>query len=203
MESDSYNSIKKPVEGSFKDRGSKFISKAYPVESEKEIKDILASLRKEFYDARHFCYAYRISPENEKFRSNDDGEPNGTAGKPILNQLLSKELMNTLVVVIRYFGGTKLGVTGLINAYKSATKDALENVTIVKRFIYRQVELKFDYQYMNSVMHLIKEEEIEIVEQKFDMNCVIKIQLKINELEKIIFMLKEIRSVGIEVLKNN
>ena len=165
MEPDSFLTIKGESEGLFKDKGSKFIAKAYPVENEGQVKEILAGLKKEYHDARHHCYAYRINPEDEQFRSNDDGEPSGTAGKPILNQLLSKELMNVMVVVIRYFGGTKLGVSGLINAYKNATIEALNNSSIVKQFIYRQIEIRFDYLLMNSVMRLIKEEDADIVEQ--------------------------------------
>lgn len=203
MDPDSYNTIEKDGEGLFKDRGSKFIARAFPVETEEQVKEILAELRKEYYDARHHCYAYRINPEGEQFRSNDDGEPSGTAGKPILNQLLSKELMNVLVVVIRYFGGTKLGVSGLINAYKTATNEALNNVSIVKRFIYRQIEIRFEYPLMNSVMKLVKEEGVEMLEQNFDLNCVIKIQVKKSGLEKIIFKLEDMREIKFDVLENN
>ena len=203
MEPDSYNTIEKEGEGVFKDRGSKFIARAFPVETEEQVKEILTELRKEYYDARHHCYAYRINPEVEQFRSNDDGEPSGTAGKPILNQLLSKELMNVLVVVIRYFGGTKLGVSGLINAYKSATNEALNNVSIVNRFIYRQIVIRFEYPLMNSVMKLVKEEEIEMLEQNFDINCVIKIQVKKSALDKIIFKLEDMREISFDVLKNS
>lgn len=203
MESDSFFTIKSESLGTYKDRGSKFIAKAYPVESEEQIKEILGLLRKEYYDARHHCYAYRFNAEKEQFRSNDDGEPSGSAGKPILNQLLSKELMNVLVVVIRYFGGTKLGVSGLINAYKTATNDALENTKIIKRFIYRQIEIRYEYPLMNSVMNLVKEEDVEVLEQKFDLNCVIKIQIKKNELEKIISKLEDIRELSFDVLNNS
>jgi len=203
MEPDSYNTIEKESEGVFKDRGSKFIARAFPVETEEQIKEILTLLRKEYYDARHHCYAYRINPEDEQFRSNDDGEPSGTAGKPILNQLLSKELMNILVVVIRYFGGTKLGVSGLIHAYKTATLDAIENSTTVNRFIFRQVVIRFEYPMMNSVMKLVKEEEVEMLEQNFDLNCVIKIQIKKSALEKIIFKLGDMRDISFDVLENS
>ena len=193
MEPDSFLTIKGESEGLFKDKGSKFIAKAYPVENEGQVN----------HDARHHCYAYRINPEDEQFRSNDDGEPSGTAGKPILNQLLSKELMNVMVVVIRYFGGTKLGVSGLINAYKNATIEALNNSSIVKQFIYRQIEIRFDYLLMNSVMRLIKEEDADIVEQNFNLNCVIKIQIKKSGLEKIIFKLQELHEISFDVLKNS
>jgi uncharacterized YigZ family protein len=203
METDSYNTIEQEGEGVFKDRGSKFIARAFPVETEENVKEILTVLKKEYYDARHHCYAYRINPEMEQFRSNDDGEPSGTAGKPILNQLLSKELMNVLVVVTRYFGGTKLGVSGLINAYKSATNEALNNVSIVNRFIYRQIVIHFEYPMINSVMKLVKEEEIEMLEQNFDINCVIKIQVKKSALVKIIFKLQDMREISFDVLENS
>ncbi|HEY9113959.1 MAG TPA: YigZ family protein [Bacteroidales bacterium] len=203
METDSFFTIESECEGSFKDRGSKFIAKVFPVETEEQVKEILTTLRKEYYDARHHCYAYRINPEDEQFRSNDDGEPSGSAGKPILNQLLSKELMNVLVVVIRYFGGTKLGVSGLINAYKTATLDAIENSKIVKRYIFRQIEVRFEYPQMNSVMRFVKEADIEVLDQNFDLNCVIKIQIKKSELEQIIFRLEEMREICFDVLINS
>jgi uncharacterized YigZ family protein len=203
MDKDSFFTIQSESEGNYKERGSKFIAKAYPIESEEQIKEIFSLLRKEYYDARHHCYAYRFNPEDEQFRSNDDGEPSGTAGKPILNQLLSKELMNVLVVVIRYFGGTKLGVSGLINAYKMATIDALEKVKIVKRFVFRQIEIKFEYPMMNSVMRLIKEEDVEVLEQNFDLNCVIKIKIKKSELGKILLKLEELRNISFDVLINS
>lgn len=203
MESDSFLTINSVSEGIFKDKGSKFIAKAFPVESEIQVKEILTLLKREYYDARHHCYAYRFNPEEEQYRSNDDGEPSGTAGKPILNQLYSRELMNVLVVVIRYFGGTKLGVSGLINAYKTAANDALENTIIVQRFIYRLVEVHFEYPLLNSVMRLVKEENLTIVEQDFGLNCVIKIQMKKNDLNKIIFKLNEIRDIRFDVLNNS
>ena len=203
MEPDSFFTIDSAGEGIFKDKGSRFIARAFPVENEEQVKEILVNLKKEYYNARHHCYAFRFNPEEEQFRSNDDGEPSGTAGKPILNQLLSKELMNILVVVVRYFGGTKLGVSGLINAYKCATIDALENTKIVKRFIYRQIEIRFEYPLMNSVMSLVKEEAVEVLEQNFNLNCVIKIRIKKIDLKKIIFKLEELREINFDVLINS
>ena len=130
---DSYKTIVNHSEGFFKDRGSKFISHAYPVKTEEDVKGILAQLRKDYYDARHHCYSYILNPDKSAFRINDDGEPSGSAGKPIHGQLLSYDLTNILVVVIRYFGGTKLGIPGLINAYREATRDALNQTEIIKK----------------------------------------------------------------------
>lgn len=201
--SDSFLTIRSNSEGLYKEKGSKFIARAFPVENEDDVKEVLQKLKKEYYDARHHCYAYRISPEDEKFRSNDDGEPSGSAGKPILNQLLSKELMNVLVVVVRYFGGTKLGVSGLINAYKTATLEALNNADVIKRFLYRQIEIRCTYAHLNSVLRIIKEEDAEILTRDFSLDCVIKIQIKRNDLEKIIFKMNEAREFSFEVLNNS
>ncbi len=170
--------------GIFKDKGSKFIAKACHVENLEDVKKEMDSIRKEYYDARHHCYAYRFNPEDEVSRSSDDGEPSGTAGKPIMNQLLSYGITNTLLVVVRYFGGTKLGVSGLIKAYKSAAKDALEKNKIIKKYISSEVILSFEYPLMNSVMRIIKEEKLRILKQDFDSNCKIYIELKKNQ-EKI------------------
>lgn len=202
MKPDNYKTIDKSTEAVFKDKGSKFIARTFHVESEEEVKEILGSIKKEYYDARHHCYAYLINPEDEHSRSNDDGEPAGTAGKPIINQILSKELINILVVVVRYFGGTKLGVSGLINAYKSVTNDALSKAEIINRFIYRHIELTFEYPMMNEVMRLVKEEEIEIVGQNLGLSCVIKIQVKKNNVKKIISRLNDKHAIHYELLIN-
>ncbi len=175
---DYYYTIKEPAKGLFKDRGSKFIALAFPVSSEEEAQAKLKAVKKEYYDARHHCYAYRIDPEKNLFRSSDDGEPSGTAGKPILNQLLSNELFNVLVVVVRYFGGTKLGTSGLINAYKTATKEALEDAVIVKELILRKITLEFDYPVMNKVMRLVKDEKLKVAEQKFELSCLLTVEVE-------------------------
>ncbi len=170
-EGDFYYTIDGFSEGLFKDRGSRFIALAYPVSSEEEAKEKLIEVRKKYHDARHHCYAFRINPENEFSRSSDDGEPSGTAGKPILNQLLSNSLFNVIVIVVRYFGGTKLGTSGLINAYKTATKEAIENAVITKKIITRYVTVSFEYALMNKVMRLVKEENLKIISQKFELSC--------------------------------
>ncbi len=170
-EGDFYYTIDGFSEGLFKDRGSRFIALAYPVSSEEEAKEKLIEVRKKYHDARHHCYAFRINPENEFSRSSDDGEPSGTAGKPILNQLLSNSLFNVIVIVVRYFGGTKLGTSGLINAYKTATKEAIENAIVTKKIITRYVTVSFEYALMNKVMRLVKEENLKIISQKFELSC--------------------------------
>lgn len=203
MEQDFYKTIITVSEGLYKEKGSKFIAKVFHVETEEQIKSALESVKKEFHDARHHCYAYRINPENEQFRSSDDGEPSGTAGKPILNQILSFELFNVLVVVVRYFGGTKLGVSGLINAYKSATRDAINQSKIKTRYIYRELVLDFDYPLMNNVMRIVKEEKLEVSERIQELSCTFKIKVKKNDLENVLNRLVKIRGLRVKELKNS
>jgi len=197
---DIYKTVKGVSEGFYKEKGSKFIARAYHVESEEEVKEILQSLRKEFYDARHHCYAWRIDVRNEKTRSNDDGEPSGTAGKPILNQLFSFELFDVLVVVIRYFGGTKLGVSGLINAYKTATRESLVNDNIFEKEVRDTYQVGFDYLVMNSVMRAIKEEGLVIKEQQFDNYCNITLEIRLSTVDKSTNRLNKIRGVKLKKL---
>jgi uncharacterized YigZ family protein len=156
--SDTYKTIEKEAAGLFRDRGSRFISKAIPVSDQNEIKTRLEELKKEYHDARHHCYAWILTPDRQAWRVNDDGEPSGTAGKPILGQINARELTNVLVVVIRYFGGTLLGVGGLINAYRSAAADALDNAVIVESHLTETWRLKFPYVAMNDVMKILKDE---------------------------------------------
>ena len=168
---DSYLTIAEPAEAIYKERSSKFLTYAYPVESESVIKELLDALRKQYYDATHHCYAYRLGAHGEMFRANDDGEPSGTAGKPILGQLLSANLTNCLVVVVRYFGGTKLGVSGLIQAYKESTADVIAVSKIIEKTVDRVVKIDFDYTSMNGVMRIVKEMNPRIDEQVFDNLC--------------------------------
>ncbi|QKG80363.1 IMPACT family protein [Tenuifilum thalassicum] len=175
---DTYKTIEEPSEGIYKEKGSKFIAKAYPVRTEEEVKAILTKLREEYYDARHHCYAYILGAKKESWRANDDGEPSGTAGKPIHGQLLSFDVTNVLVVVIRYFGGTKLGVSGLINAYKTATQDALSNAKIITKTVDTIYKLTFGYVTMNDVMKLIKELNLEFIDQHFDNTCFIRLRVR-------------------------
>jgi uncharacterized YigZ family protein len=157
--SDTYKTIEGEAQGLFKDRGSRFIAIAIPVSSQEEIKSRLAELRKEYHDARHHCFAWMLSPDRQAWRISDDGEPSGTAGKPILGQINSRELTNVLVVVIRYFGGTLLGVSGLINAYRTAAADALNNAKMVEKHVCQRWTITFPYIAMNDVMKVLRDEE--------------------------------------------
>lgn len=158
MFSDTYKTIDSEAKGLFKDRGSRFISIAVPASSQEEVKRRLEELRKEYHDARHHCYAWVLMPDRQTWRVNDDGEPSGTAGRPILGQINSRELTNVLVVVIRYFGGTLLGVSGLINAYRTAAADALDNANVIERQLTENWQVTFPYSAMNDVMKVLKDE---------------------------------------------
>lgn len=170
----SFLTLKGPVEGIYKEKGSKFLSFAYPVRDEVEIKERIDQLRKEFFDARHHCFAWVLGPDKKRFRAFDDGEPNHSAGDPILGQIRSRDLTNTLVVVVRYFGGTKLGVGGLITAYKAASEDALNNCTIVNEEVRESFRLTYAYESTPDVMRLIKEFEAEIINQSFTDTCLLE-----------------------------
>lgn len=176
-----YRTIATSSEGLFKDRGSKFIAFAFPVKSEAEIREILQRLRKEYHDARHHCYAWKLGVDPAMARANDDGEPSNSAGKPILNQIEKRDLTNTLVVVVRYFGGTLLGVGGLINAYRTATEDALQNNRVIRKKIRHTYHLEFGYPAMNNVMGLVKEMQLETDHQVFELSCSMTVSV---ELEK-------------------
>ncbi|MCK4700835.1 MAG: YigZ family protein [Bacteroidales bacterium] len=182
---DTYLTIESKGEGLYKEKGSKFIALAYPVTTEEEIKPILANLRKEYHDARHYCYAYQLGADKKKFRANDDGEPTNSAGQPILGQIKSNNLTNVVVIVIRYFGGKLLGVSGLINAYKTAAADALSNTKIITKTIRDLYELTFAYTIINNVMRLIEEEKLTIVKQTFEADCTIRIGVRLSKSEAI------------------
>lgn len=192
---DSYNTISESSEGIFKDKGSKFIAYAYPILEEQEVKSIVAGLKKQHYDARHHCYAYRIGKNGIKWRANDDGEPSGTAGKPILGQLLSYDLTNILVVVVRYFGGTLLGTSGLINAYKNATIDVLDKANKEEKFWAKDILVEFEYEALNGVMKIIKDENLCIISQDFNNLCSITIRVKES---KTPFILKKMENIEVE-----
>lgn len=176
--SDTYLTIQDKSEGIYTEKRSKFLAFAHPVETIDEIKDLLTDYKKKYYDARHVCYAYMLGPERTDFRANDDGEPSSTAGKPILGQINSRELTNILVVVIRYFGGVKLGTSGLIVAYREAAEEALSAATVIEKTIEETVTFTFPYVMMNSVMRVVKELNPRIVEQKYDETCIITLAIK-------------------------
>lgn len=178
-ENDLYKTIDFPSEEVLlKEKNSKFFGYAIPVTSEEEVKENLERLRKEHFSARHWCYAYQIGTEKIQYRANDDGEPNNSAGMPIYGQIQSFEVTNVLVVVVRYFGGVKLGVGGLISAYKTAAQMALENATIVEKTINKHFIISFGYANMNKVMRIIKEKNLQIVSQKMEMDCEIEISIR-------------------------
>jgi len=175
---DTYQTISKPAQGVFKDRGSKFLAYAYPVNTEAAVKDIVSELKSQHPQARHHCWALRLSPDRSVWRINDDGEPSGTAGRPILNTLLSLDLTDVLVVVVRYFGGTLLGVPGLINAYKQATIDALNNAEIIRKTLNSLYEISFSYSRMNDVMRIVKDENLKLRDQLYDNTCTIRAEIR-------------------------
>lgn len=198
---DTYKQIQKPTEGFFKDKGSKFIAHSFLVKNEDEIKDHLQELRKKYYDARHHCYAWILNPDKSAYRINDDGEPGGSAGRPIYGQLQSYDLTNILVVVIRYFGGTKLGIPGLINAYKTATKEALNEAEIKEFHVKDVYEVHFQYPDMNVVMNILKEEELEQFDQDFGIDCKLKFLVRKRESERIFEKFKSIYTLKIKYEK--
>jgi len=197
-QTDRYKTIKKESQGYYKEKNSRFIARIFHVETEEKAKEYLLQMKKEYHDARHHCWAYRIHPEKELFRSSDDGEPSGTAGKPILNQILSAGLFNVLVVVIRYFGGTKLGVSGLIRAYKTATRDAIDRATIVTLSITRELTVFFDYPQMNPVMRIVKEENLVVLKQDFGMRCRLVLEVERNRMKNVLKKFEPIRDLTVK-----
>jgi uncharacterized YigZ family protein len=175
---DTYKTIGAPSEGLYKEKGSKFIAYAFPVSNEIQIKVITSRLKKEHHSARHHCFAWRLGPDLELFRINDDGEPSGTAGRPIFGQIQQRELTDILVVVVRYFGGILLGTSGLTNAYKQAASDALTNAVTVEKIVETVIEVNFDYMAMNEFMTLLKEFQLEMQENHFDLTCQAKILVR-------------------------
>lgn len=192
---DTYATVDAPSEGIFRDKGSKFVAYAYPFTAEASLKDIIAELKALHPKARHHCWAYRLTTDRTVFRVNDDGEPSGTAGRPILNVLLSQDVTNIIVVVVRYFGGTLLGVPGLINAYKTATQEALLAAHIVQKTVNDVYEVKFEYLQMNAVMRVIKDENVTVRSQQFDNNCVLTIEMRKMQVNTVLAKLDSIEGV--------
>ncbi|WP_293907947.1 MULTISPECIES: IMPACT family protein [unclassified Sphingobacterium] len=183
---DTYRTIDVKYEGIFRDKGSKFIAYAFPFKSEDQLKDLILEVKAIHPKARHHCWAYRLTVDRALFRVNDDGEPSGTAGRPILNVLLSMDVTNIIVIVVRYFGGTLLGVPGLINAYKSATQDALAQAEIIERTVNDHYGITFDYLHMNDVMRIIKEEGVEVEKQEFDNQCYLEFGVRKMQVNRIV-----------------
>ena len=189
---DTFKTISKPSEGIFKDKGSRFIAYLYPIQSELDIKDIIAELKSIHPKASHHCWALRLSQDRSIFRINDDGEPSGTAGRPILNTLLSFDLTNVIAVVVRYFGGTLLGIPGLINAYKTATMEAIQASEIIEKTVDLVFKIEFSHSVMNEVMKVVKDENIKIFNQSFDLNCTFNLEIRQSQVNKVIDRLEKI-----------
>ncbi|ARK10491.1 YigZ family protein [Fibrella sp. ES10-3-2-2] len=175
---DTFRTLAAPTTGEFRDRGSKFLAFAYPIRSEIDTRTYLDALRTQHPKAVHHCYAYRLGLDRNNYRANDDGEPGGSAGRPILNVLYSRELTNVLVVVVRYFGGTLLGVPGLINAYKTATVAALDEGVITEQTINETYRVRYPFEQMNDVMRLVKEQQLTVLKQDYDTACILEVEIR-------------------------
>jgi len=194
-EKGTYNTIAQTSTAEFKDRGSKFIAFAFPIETADDFKQQLQVLKKEHPKAVHYCFAYRIGTDGNNFRSSDDGEPSGTAGKPILGQIDSKELTNAAIIVVRYWGGTLLGVPGLINAYKNAAAMALQVTPIIEKQVELKYSIEFDYTQMNDVMMVLKQYNCSIIAQEMQLFCLIRTGIPKNRLQDTLYRLKELQNV--------
>ena len=200
MFDDTYKTIAAPSEGLYKEKGSKFLAFAYPVRTLDEVKAHLEQLRKDYFDARHHCYAYILGPRKDAFRANDDGEPSGTGGRPIHGQLLSADLTDTLIVVVRYFGGILLGASGLANAYKTAARDAIDHATIVERTIDVRYRLLFEYAAMNDVMRILKDYDLKPEQPHYDRDCSLEVSIRQSESVRFYDAVADLRTVRIETL---
>lgn len=196
---DTFQSIARPAEGFFKDKGSKFLAYAFPIDNDTQAKSHLNDLYELHPKAVHHCYAYRLGADRMSYRISDDGEPSGTAGRPILNTLYSRNVTNLLVVVVRYFGGTLLGVPGLINAYKTATEAALDSAEIVTRHYFSVYRLLFQYQQLNDVMRIVKEMELPVRGQSFEMQCVMEVEVRSTLIERFIARSEQVDGLVVEL----
>lgn len=194
---DTYKTITSLSEGLYTEKRSKFIAIAIPVRTLEEVKSHLDAYQKKYYDARHVCYAYMLGHERLNFRANDNGEPSGTAGKPILGQINSNELTDILIIVVRYFGGIKLGTSGLIVAYKAAAAEAIANATIIEKTVDDDVSVVFEYPFMNDIMRIVKEEEPEILEQSYDMDCLMRLRIRRSMMPKLRSRLEKVETARI------
>jgi uncharacterized YigZ family protein len=196
--SDTYKTISKPTEGIYKEKGSRFLSFSIPVSNVEEVREIVKEYRKRFFDARHVCYAYILGAERTDFRANDDGEPSGTAGRPILGQINSRELTNVLIIVVRYFGGILLGTGGLVTAYKEVAAAALNQAGIIEKTVKETISINFDYVQMNDVMRVIKEINPQILSQTFDNQCNMQLSIRKQDSKLLVGKLEKISSLSIE-----
>jgi len=198
---DSFRTLEKPAEGGYREKGSRFIAYGFPVMQENEVKSILAGIRKKYHDARHHCYAYRLGYRNEVYRVNDDGEPSGTAGRPIYGQIASNNLTNILIVVVRYFGGTLLGTRGLINAYRSATSDMLSRAIIVTRLVEVRLRVIFPYEMLSPVMKILKDEAVIPVTPVYEATCSMVLMVGEKLLDRLVGRLQTIPGLTCESLQ--
>ncbi|MFV0482609.1 MAG: IMPACT family protein [Bacteroidales bacterium] len=196
---DSYLTIEKPTQAIFKDKGSKFIAYAYAVKTVEEINEKLALLKSEHHKARHHCYAWRLGADLKNFRANDDGEPSNSAGKPILGQIQSFELTDILIVVVRYFGGTLLGVSGLVNAYRTASKESLLVAKVINKEIHELINVEFEYPLLNDVMRIVKERNLDIAKTQYTSNCIVSLSVRLSEIESILQVLNSIYGVSASI----
>lgn len=197
---DIYKTIEQPSEGYFKDKGSKFLAFAYPIFSEEEFKKNLQTIKKKYHDACHHVYAFRIGADKKKYRASDDGEPANSSGQPILGQIQSHNLSNIMIVVVRYFGGTKLGIPGLINAYRSAANDAISNAKIYTGTEKIIIQIDFQYPAMNAIMHIIKKNNLKIIKQDFQLECSINVEVRKRDVDKIIEVVNNTRKTKVKVV---
>lgn len=197
MSTDTYKTIAAPSEGIYTEKRSKFIAIALPVRTVEEVKQYLETYQKKYYDARHVCYAYMLGHERKDFRANDNGEPSGTAGKPILGQINSYELTDVLIIVVRYFGGIKLGTSGLIVAYRTAASEALTNAKIEERTVDDTLTVLFEYPFMNDVMRIVKEEQPDILEQSYDMDCRMTLRIRRSMMGKLRARLEKVETLRV------
>ncbi len=186
LQEDTYKTIEEQGEGIYTEKRSKFLAFAIPVTTVEQVKEIVEAYQKKYYDARHVCYAYRLGERGDQERANDNGEPSGTAGKPILGQIYSKELTNVLVIVVRYFGGVKLGTSGLIVAYRLAAAEALEAVPHIEKTINSEMTLRFSYALLNDVLRVVKEESPKVLEQVFDNECVVRLSMRLSRMPRLV-----------------
>lgn len=195
MADDEYRTVEGVSEGFYSEKRSKFLSFAMPVHSQDEVREHLKNYRKVHYDARHVCYAFMIGPERKEFRGSDNGEPSGTAGKPILGQINSNELTDILIIVVRYYGGINLGTGGLTQAYKAAAADAIAHATVIEKTVDDDITFTFEYPFLNDVMRIVKEEGPKIVSQKFEMDCVMTLRIRRSLMQKLRSCLEKVETV--------
>ena len=195
---DTYKTIAEPAEGTYSEKRSKFLAFAIPVRTQEEVKEWVKEYQKKYYDARHACYAYMLGYERKDFRANDNGEPSGTAGKPILGQINSNELTDILIIVVRYFGGIKLGTSGLIGAYKTAAAEAIANSTIIEKTVDDDITVYFEYPFLNDVMRIVKEEEPQVIDQVFEMDCKMTLRIRRSKLDRLRSRIEKVETARIE-----